>query len=244
MPWEEDIFLTPDNPYTGPGVLPAENPDVRNRIIISVVASIVAVSILVTALIAWFRRKRTITAELDDSGIRGVFPPIQPGITDAPPEVGPKLRSKPAVTQKKQQQPELVFPNVALTDSEREAQEQRRISFRRQQESFKQQREAQRRSVSRDYSRSTTYGPTNHEEQMSSPTSSSVVLRVEELAVLDILSENLKKDIHYKQGLFKDLLVRWHPDKHPLEKETATSVFQFLQSKKSWFMGDSLPGTP
>lgn len=35
-----------------------------------------------------------------------------------------------------------------------------------------------------------------------------------------------------KRGV-RDLLLRWHPDKNPPEKQlSATHVFQFIQSKK------------
>ena len=50
-------------------------------------------------------------------------------------------------------------------------------------------------------------------------------LGADEQTVLDALLANYDKDYHHRQGVYKDLLLRWHPDKHPHETELATSVF-------------------
>jgi hypothetical protein len=40
---------------------------------------------------------------------------------------------------------------------------------------------------------------------------------------------NAPLDVRKKR--VRELLVQWHPDKHPQDPQRATRVFQFLQSK-------------
>jgi len=50
------------------------------------------------------------------------------------------------------------------------------------------------------------------------------------------ISANLKQDIEARKKAIKMLLVLWHPDKNAEIKEEATAVFQFIQSKKDFFL--------
>jgi hypothetical protein len=39
-----------------------------------------------------------------------------------------------------------------------------------------------------------------------------------------------------RRTIFKQLAIRWHPDKNPDNRDVAKRVFQFIQSIKEWFL--------
>jgi hypothetical protein len=236
---DKESLTTTESSYTGPGVLPAEDPVVRNRIIISVVSSVVAISIIVALLIAWFRRRAKLRVPGDDTSLHGIYPDVKPDIITATPEMISRNVDppKPARTKADDSKTDLEFPDGSMSDADKAVQDQRRNSFRHQQLSFKHQREASRRSIPRSPTRSPPSGGVDPE--FARPDA----LTADERAVLKVLGENYLADYQRRQSVFKDLLMRWHPDKHSSNKELATSTFQFLQSKKAWFLTDSQLGT-
>ncbi|CAE8718557.1 unnamed protein product, partial [Polarella glacialis] len=51
------------------------------------------------------------------------------------------------------------------------------------------------------------------------------------------LLENFDASEEKRKVLMRKYLMRWHPDKNAAEdKETATEVIQYLNSKKVWFL--------
>ena len=224
--------LTTPEP-AAPGVQPAEDADLRNKIIIAVTVSVVALSVLSAVLILYFKRKSRIRME-SASAMASIFPPIQPDMvsnlkngTPHPGKAGTARLIQPS---------DPLSTVKPLTAEEIQEQEKLKAKFRRRQETFKEER-GKIRSGNRDLPKLQTDENLKREvtEEQILPSSEA------EENILRILESNLNTDIGTRQSLYKDLMFQWHPDKHPADTDRATGVFQFLQSRKKWFLRDSSP---
>jgi len=50
------------------------------------------------------------------------------------------------------------------------------------------------------------------------------------------LKSTRKEDVASRKTTFKNLCVRWHPDKNTDDTELATQVFQYIQSQRHWYL--------
>lgn len=217
---------TSTSSYTGPGVLPAEDSTKRNLIIIIVVGTVVGLSIIAAGLF-FFLKRNSYTITVDDRMASPVIPQIQPDMISA--RVG-------AVTStvSSEEKPD-VLPIYPLAPDEIKLQEDLKANFREQQVRFKELRDGRRMTqFSKTGSPSGRYYGNKDCHEPSS---------ADEEGVFSVLSENLTSDSRTRASLYKELILQWHPDKHPSDSERAKKVFQYLQSNKDWFLRSPY-GTP
>jgi hypothetical protein len=223
---------TPD-PET-PGVQPAEDADLRNKIIIAVTVSVVALSVLSAGLILYFKRKSRIQMD-NASAFASIFPPIQPDMVSSM-RNGSPIPEKAGTAAGVIKSSDPISNFKPLSAEEIQEQEKLKAKFRKRQETFKEER-GKLRSGNRDLPK------VQPEEDISEDLAEEQILPSShsEEEVLRILETNLNADMGTRQSLYKDLMFQWHPDKHPSDTGRATGVFQFLQSRKKWFLRVSSP---
>jgi hypothetical protein len=224
--------------YTGSGVLPAEDAGTRNRILFAVIGSIVGLSFVIAVVFLFIRRRHSKLDSSADFRDNEVLPPIQPDMNQSEKKVAHKMdvaptQLDPAVAENPAGPTGVTASNFTFSD---DMSQQKR--FREQQLLFKEKREKERRKA-RGVSPEPNVSPKGSFKAKASasfslPNPSSY----EEKEVLDILSSNIDRDIKHKHGIYKDLVMQWHPDKHSDDKLIATKVFQFLQTRKEWFLGN------
>ena len=234
---------TSTSAYTGPGVQPAEDANVRNRILFSVVGGTVGLSVIIGVTFLLIRRKHVRRRESNEFRGNEVVPAIQPYLTHVRCESsridGHKIE-QPISNQNDPSQDILLPISEVSADGFHDVST---IRFREQQLMFKEKRDRQRRISLRAAS-----GPESPRRGLSTGASASSISSTlypeptckEEQEVLEILYPYIDKNLKEKQLAYKELLLRWHPDKHPGNKEIATQVFQFLQARKEWFFGDTV----
>ena len=213
---------TPTTSYTGPGVQSAEDPTTRNRIIIAVVSTVVGIGFISAVAFLYAKRRNAGGTSTPDSANPTFFPTIQPGlISDHAVPVPPPHPSTPNGPVPA---PLSRAPTKRTLSDDLEAQARMREVFKRRQESFKEQREFARKSRSK--------------ISLESPSDES--LPTEEQEIITTMTATMNDDSAAKNALYRELVLRWHPDKCPGDVKVATRVFQFIRSKKAWY----LPGSP
>ena len=58
----------------------------------------------------------------------------------------------------------------------------------------------------------------------------------EERAIMKTLTETIYSSDDAKRDIYNDLLLKWHPDKRRDDPKLSTRVFQFIQSRKKWYL--------
>ena len=53
-----------------------------------------------------------------------------------------------------------------------------------------------------------------------------------------LFAELSEVPINERKKAFMKACLKWHPDKNLEDEDTATEVFQFLQSLKEWYLGE------
>ena len=216
-------YMTPTTTeiYTGPGVLPAENADQRNTIIIAVVCTVVALSLVAgVVFMLLHRRNPRSTDEQIEANV--TFPSIQADLLYGhTTSVFSPNRSTADIDGLN-----AVLPQRPLSPEEVQEQEDIKTRFRIRQATFKSRRDEMRESQGgtdgqRGHERTTYIAPSSTDEE----------------EIFSILNAHIEYDIVAKGSLYRDLLRQWHPDKNRLDGEKATRVFQYLQSNKTWFLG-------
>jgi hypothetical protein len=225
-------FPTTTEPNTSPtGVLPAEDPAHRDKVIISVVAAVVGVSLTTVLLIFYLRRYRNPNIPAQGGGFQEVFPPIQPDM------LRPADMRNVIPNGGSGHEGDNVFQIRIPSEDELRDQAKLKSTLKEQQSAFRLLREERRRS--RTFSEDPQTNPRESKDHQASakdscgiPTASSE----DEVAIRDRLTSTAKRPLNERQSLYKELIVLWHPDKHPTDTARATRVFQYLQALKSAYL--------
>jgi len=225
---------------TEPIVHLAEDPAQRNRILIAVSCSIVGAAII-AALSFFLLRRKEVPSNKNDSGSN--FPPTQPCTTGTPEAIEPvsdvtetKNSVSEAVSDPLGEDEAVKFtPNTngkSVIDEILLRQKSRRLEFKTKQESFRQRRDERRKMAGSSEPRL--------KSSPASPVGSGNELRPEpgskeERDILQAMEATREMDRKTKGSFYRDLLLRWHPDKRLDNDSSATSIFQFIQASKGWF---------
>ena len=214
------------------GVESAEDPEERNRIIIAVVASVVGLGVIAAV---WFFYLRRINAKKAREPVPAVYPPIHPDMMNnlqpSAPPLSPPTQSIPSPGQG-----EGIFTSVdfnrPLTPEQIQDQEERRARFIKRQQTFKAQRDKKRKSVEhRGDDKASSPSGDDAPPELVSPSNR------DEETILQRLNSTIGESDQKKHSIYRDLALQWHPDKRADDTQHATKVFQFIQSRKGWYLG-------
>lgn len=244
-------FIMAEANNTSPIVELAQDPADTNRILIAVSCSIVGFAFLSAIAFFYIRRKHGFSSP----HIPGtIYPPIQPGIVEGRNETSPDHCTETSNTAinppvKHPQKPiekRFVAQNRETPDIESKArsfddilriQAMRKLEFKMRQNSFREQRDERRNNASKtrdkfpDTESPKNVSPDNFE--FPKPVLS------EEHEILAEMARSRSKSVSVKTAIFKDMVLRWHPDKRLSDTTIATSVFQFIQARRNWFLDSS-----
>ena len=236
---------------TSPIVELADDPAHTNRILIAVSCSIVGLAFILAIAFFYIRRNNCSSSP----HIPGtIFPPIQPDIVQTVNEFSPdhcpdssnsartapvKHPHKPIEQRFVDQNREtpIIQSNARSFDDVLRIQAMRRLVFKMRQSSFREQRDERRNIASKTrYKFQNTEGPKNVSTE-SFETPEPTLLQEQE--ILSEMTRSRSKSVSVKTAIFKDMVLRWHPDKRLSDTTIATSVFQFIQARKNWFLDSS-----
>ena len=216
----------------GPGVVAAEDPAMRNRILFAVIGSIVGLSIIIAIAFVMIKRRHSRLDPSTEFNSNIILPPIQPDM-NTPPKGNNPVSNESPIEASSAQSP----GHENNQNSVPRGQERHERRFREQQQRFKEKRDLERMKAEGRLPEPRSSPRMNNKSRRSMSSVLPVASTKQEQEVLDILTMNIEMDPKQKHGIYKDLLIQWHPDKHSDDKAVATKVFQFLQSRKEWFLG-------
>jgi hypothetical protein len=211
------------------GVEPAEDPETRNRIIIAVVSSVVGISLIAALLFLYLRR---LQSRRRTQAIPAIYPPIQPHMVDLPDLPTKSMQGFPETFGNERESSNHFEPLDVPTVEQIRFQNERKSKFAERQQTFREQRDKRRRSSEGRMGGGTS--PSLDEEEdfdLNYPSNN------DEEKILDKLSAAIRESPSVKQSIYRDLVIQWHPDKRADDADHATKVFQFIQSRKHWFLG-------
>ena len=233
--------------YTGPGVVPAEDPEQRNQIIIGVLSGVFALGVVAALILMYMKRKAA--AHTHDVSMIHHEESRKPG-TETPSLAKPSappaceiesLRNKAA---EGPATPSLKKPSSSERVSPRPASPYKvNIPENATAEELANAKAAVTAELKRRHS---TVKESRNESipLRKKKTEAAENLSIEEIEVMSTLRMTHGKDAATKGIIYKDLVKQWHPDKHsPAMKKIATRVFQLIQSRKNWYLDNSSNST-
>lgn len=236
------VTSAPTASYTGPGVVPAEDPEKRNQIIIGVLSGVFALGVVAALILMFLKRKAA--AHIHHVSIIHHEESQKPGTEtpslakpSAPPasEIGsPRNKAEGPTTPSlknsfscERGSPRPASPTKVHIPENASAEEMAKAKA----------------AVTAELKRRHSTVKESRKERIplrKSKTEGAESLSIEELDVMSTLRMTHGKDAATKGIIYKDLVKQWHPDKHPPEmKKIATKVFQLIQSRKDWYLTNS-----
>jgi hypothetical protein len=239
-------------PYTGASVQLAEDPEQRNKILIAVFCVLAVLGLGFGAFFLWMRRKSSSASHTDASMVydssaqqatggnsdinqEPVRQRVQErktrsvsmiGFTTSPnaPRRSRSDSNSGFVNQRPNSPTKVYIPANPSHDEIAKARADLREQFKRRRDSFKNRVRDQEKLIS-------------NNDNVKDPTK-------DEREIMKLLQQTQGQDNSSKSVIYRDLLRKWHPDKHRNEdQQIYTRVFQFIQGQKTWYFKQRVTDT-